>query len=96
MDWKKTVSVIIFWAVIFAALLTTVYYENKPATLNAFSQNCPADQFQINGNCQASASCVTDADCSYLLIESLPTRVGKCEAGTCVAYCGSGISRPCR
>ena len=69
--------------------------EQLDAMADPYSETCPAGQYGVGDGCEPLRACETDADCEYLLKETLPPRTGSCEAGTCKAYCGSGIVRVC-
>jgi hypothetical protein len=84
-----------------AVVLNLARQSNADPISNIYSADCEEWQFGLYGDngsitCEEPRSCTTTADCDYLLIETLPPRVGSCEAGRCVAYCGSGVLRRCR
>jgi hypothetical protein len=99
MSWKKNVLIYALWALLFLGLITVVMMERQPPPQNIFSQQCSGGQYLVFGAeqvlCEEPRACTTDADCSYLLIDKLPTRVGSCVRGTCRAQCGSGMLRDC-
>jgi len=97
------VAVIVVFA--FAAVALSGCTAKEPQRIpDPWSENCSAGTYAIfntsdtsgaNASCEAPRACSNESDCAYLEIGKLPPRVGACVAGSCKAYCGSGIIREC-
>lgn len=62
----------------------------QKAAADPYSVSCPEGRYMVDDACIPLTSCSSDDDCWYLARDTLPPRYGRCEAGMCHAYCGSG------